>query len=56
MEARVFGMKWIIAGVVVIALLVAWVVLSLASNRRPVTTCPSGSIRVHENCIRVTNR
>ncbi len=48
-------MKWVIAGTVVIALLVAWVVLSIALNRRPVTTCPSGSIRVHEHCIPVTN-
>jgi len=40
-------MKWVIAGVVVLALIVAWVVISLSLSRRPVATCPSGSIRVH---------
>ncbi len=44
-------MKWVIAGVIVVALLVAWVVVSLTVDRGPVTACPSGSVRVREHCI-----
>jgi hypothetical protein len=44
-------MKWVIAGVIVVALLVVWVVVSLTVDRRPETTCPAGSVRIHERCI-----
>jgi|HubBroStandDraft_2_1064218.scaffolds.fasta_scaffold3032809_1 hypothetical protein len=46
-------MKWIIAGVVVTALIVTWVLISIHLDRKPILTCPAGSVRLHEHCIPV---
>jgi hypothetical protein len=42
--------RWIIAVLVVLALIVAWVVLATMKHG-PVTECPPGTIRVHGTCI-----
>jgi hypothetical protein len=49
----VIEMKWIIAGVVVVALIVTWVSISIGLDRKPIPTCPAGSVRLHERCIPV---
>ena len=48
-------MKWVIAGVVVAALIVAWVLISIDVDRKPAPTCPAGSVRLHDHCIPVDN-
>jgi hypothetical protein len=42
--------RWIIAVVAVLALVVAWVVFADLNHGR-VTRCPAGTVRVHENCV-----
>ena len=49
-EGSVVRVRWIIAVVAVLALLVAWVVLA-DLNRGPVAKCGPGAIRVHGTCI-----
>jgi hypothetical protein len=51
----VIQMRWIVAGVVVTALIVTWVLVSINLDRKPNATCPAGSVRLHERCIPVGN-
>ena len=46
----VVWVRWIVAVLVVLALLVAWVVLA-DLNRGPATSCAPGTVRVHGACI-----
>jgi hypothetical protein len=46
----VVRVRWIIAVLVVLALLVTWVVFA-ELHRGPVTRCAAGTVRVHGACI-----
>jgi hypothetical protein len=46
----VVRVRWVVAVLVVVALLVVWVVFA-EMDHSPVTKCPAGSVRMHSKCI-----
>jgi hypothetical protein len=49
-KGTVVRVRWVVAVVVVVALLVAWVVVA-EMDHRSVAKCAPGAVRIHEKCI-----